>query len=160
MVKVLDNPVVALDILPGTKAQKDAITCSKYANSFLCIIDTKFPSGHNKVDGNRQKTDEDNEDAQSSDEDEQGALAHAQYAATALSSTLSGTAKGLVDVTGDTVVGVFGIVAGVGKGLGSVAAHGGSAVGKAVGVGGLRRDSQVRDLSRGEVGKTEQEERR
>lgn len=57
-------------------------------------------------------------------------------------------------------MGVFGIVAGVGKGLGSVAAHGGSAVGKAFGVGGLHRDSQVRGLSRGEIGKAEQEGRR
>ena len=94
---------------------------------------------------------EDSEEWSSSSEDESiGALATAQYAATALSSTVGGAVKDVVDTAGNTVdsvgTGVYGTVTGLGKGLGkglgNAAVYGESAVGKTFGFGDQNRGKE------------------
>ncbi|KAL1610058.1 hypothetical protein SLS60_001723 [Paraconiothyrium brasiliense] len=142
MVKVLENRVIDLDLLPGTKKQRGAMKRAK------------------------QREEEDEDEWSSSDEYDQGALAHAQHAATALTSSVGGAVKGVVDTAGNTVhavgTGVFETAIGLGKGLGSVAAYSGSAIGKTLGVGDQYRgnDKKYDNLSSEEVRKAKHEAKR
>lgn len=87
---------------------------------------------------------------------EPGALADSQHAATEVSNSLGGTVKGVVDTAGNTVhavgSGVYGTVSGLGKGLGNAAAYGGSAVGKSFGYGNQQtgQSANVKAASSGE----------
>ncbi|KAF2871682.1 hypothetical protein BDV95DRAFT_572536 [Massariosphaeria phaeospora] len=120
MVKVLENRMVDLDIMPGSNGNQEAIAkATEAATESIPTDDAQIAS----------------------------AADNAQNAGLAAAGALGGTVKGLVDTTGNTVgtlgEGVAGTVMGLGKGVGNAAIYGGSAldsagrgVGSTLGLGG------------------------
>ncbi|KAF2737490.1 hypothetical protein EJ04DRAFT_561644 [Polyplosphaeria fusca] len=123
MVKVLDNRVVDLDLLPGTEEQRKEAAQARFG---LQQSVEPVPTGDPK---------------------NQTAAQNAGNAGAAVVGALAGTVKDLGDTTFNTVgtlgEGLAGTVTGLGKGLGSAAMYGGStlggagkSVGRGLGLGG------------------------
>ncbi|KAF2119642.1 hypothetical protein BDV96DRAFT_596339 [Lophiotrema nucula] len=115
MVKVLENRVVDLDLLPGTKDQQEAAAAAQQT------ITEALPEGS----------------AQN-----QTPAKNATNAGKAVGAAVGGSVKGVVDTAGNTVgtlgEGLAGTVGGLGKGVGSAAVYGGTAldgVGRSIGSG-------------------------
>ncbi|OCL09919.1 hypothetical protein AOQ84DRAFT_387857 [Glonium stellatum] len=124
MVKVLENRVVDLDILPGNKGANDIAVQAKEAATEV------IPS-----------------------DEAQRIAANAQNCATAIGGTVGGAVKGILDTAGNTVgtlgEGLTGTVVGVGKGLGSAAQYGGNALDGAVSGAGKLLGVSKKDPGRG-----------
>jgi hypothetical protein len=145
MVKVLENRVVDLDLLPGTKEEQEAAAAKIAAEQDNPESVKTFvhpPSPTSALPAHFHTTRSDSMSHSVRGGEPAGPASDLKTAGTDAAGALGGAAKNVADTTGDTVGalggGLYKTVDGVGRGLGGAAMAGGNAVGgagKSVGQG-------------------------